>query len=91
MHHSCHRVTDCLDISAGFFSKLQLLKGLDSATFIFCAIPRNEEEQRFSSGISALGEAGLGRIGGMGELGLPQAQVWRKGLFSRFLGMYSAR
>lgn len=39
-----------------------------------------------SSGISALGEVGLGRTGGVGELGLSQAQVWRKGLFLEVFG-----
>lgn len=72
---SCHRVTRCLDIPEGFCSRLQLLKGLDSATFIFCDVTRNEEEQGVISGISA-----LGRTGGVGELGLPQQQLWRKGL-----------
>lgn len=46
IHSSCHRVTHSWDSSEGVFfsSRLQFLKGLDSATFIFYTITRNEEE-----------------------------------------------
>lgn len=80
LHHSCHRVTDCLDISAGFFSFL--LKSLDSATFIFCAITR--EEQRLPWALQwdfCTGRSGAGKNWGCGRAGTVPGTGLEEGAF----------
>lgn len=89
LHHSCHRVTDCLDTSAGFFSRLQLLKGLDSATFIFCAITRNEEEQRLPWALQwdfCTGRSGAGKNWGCGRAGTVPGTGLEEGAFLEVFG-----
>lgn len=71
-----------------FFSRLQLLEGLDSATFNFCATTRNEEEQRLPVGFLHWEKWGWEELGVWERWDWPRNRFGGRGFLRDFLGRF---